>query len=323
MASTSVAVRGGSGNGSRPEPDQDDRGGRRPRSASSRRAVLLRLLPFVPAVGLIGVFLAGPILWSLYGSFTNAALTGASAANPEWIGFENYTALFTDPQFPKSLWLTVLFVLASAVIGQNLLGLGLALVMQHANKVVSAVVGTCVVAAWVLPEIVAAFVAYAFFFRDGTLNQLTGFLGLPAVDWLYETPMTAIILANIWRGAAFSMMVYQAALNDVPQEVTESAMIDGAGGFSRLWYVTIPMIRRSIATNLMLITLQTLAVFTLIYVMTAGGPTNRSTTLPVMAYEEAFRYGDIGYGTAIAVVMLIIGAAFSIAYIRLLRDKEG
>ncbi|MHA7263443.1 carbohydrate ABC transporter permease [Arthrobacter sp. TMN-37] len=280
------------------------------------------MLPLAPATALIGVFLAGPILWSFYGSFTNAALTGPNASNPRWIGLENYLTLFRDPLFPRSVLLTVVFVLVSAVIGQNFLGLALALLMRQANRVVGAVVGTCVVAAWVLPEIVAAFVAYAFFFRDGTLNQLTGFLGLPGVDWLYETPMAAIILANIWRGTAFSMMVYQAALNDVPREITEAAEIDGAGGAKRLLFVTLPMIRRSIATNLMLITLQTLAVFTLIYVMTAGGPTNRSTTLPILAYEEAFSYSNIGYGTAIAVVMLIIGGAFSLAYIRLLRERN-
>ncbi len=289
---------------------------------SSRSTSFLKFLPLVPAVILIGIFLAGPILWSFYGSFTNAALTGANAKNPEWIGLQNYTDLFADPLFPQSLLLTVVFVLVSAVLGQNLLGLGLALLMRRAHRVVAAVVGVCVVAAWVLPEIVAAFVAYAFFFRDGTLNQLTGLASLPGVDWLFEHPMLAIILANIWRGTAFSMMVYQAALNDVPREVTEAAEIDGAGGAQSLLFVTLPMIRRSIATNLMLITLQTLAVFTLIYVMTAGGPTNRSTTLPIMAYEEAFRYSDIGYGTAIAVVMLIIGAAFSLAYIRLLRERE-
>ncbi|GAA2173093.1 sugar ABC transporter permease [Arthrobacter parietis] len=282
----------------------------------------MKLIPLAPAIILIGIFLAGPIIWSFYGSFTNAALTGPNAKNPEWIGLENYTTLFADPLFPQSLLLTVVFVLVSAVIGQNFLGLGLALLMQRAHKAVAAVVGVCVVAAWVLPEIVAAFVAYAFFFRDGTLNQITGFASLPAVDWLFEHPMLAIILANIWRGTAFSMMVYQAALNDVPKEITEAAEIDGASGAKSLVFVTVPMIRRSIATNLMLITLQTLAVFTLIYVMTAGGPTNRSTTLPIMAYEEAFRYSDIGYGTAIAVVMLIIGAAFSLAYIRLLRERK-
>ena len=97
--------------------------------------------------------------------YANAALTGPNAKNPEWIGLENYTTLFADPLFPQSLLLTVVFVLVSAVIGQNFLGLGLALLMQRAHKAVAAVVGVCVVAAWVLPEIVAAFVAYAFFFR--------------------------------------------------------------------------------------------------------------------------------------------------------------
>ena len=281
-----------------------------------------RLLPLLPAVALLLLFLGGPIVWALYGSFTDAGLTGASAKNPEWIGLENYRSLFTDPLFPRSLWLTFLFVLGSAVIGQNCLGLALALIMQRANRVVAGIVGSCVVAAWVLPEIVAAFIVYAFFFRDGMLNQLTGLTGLPAVDWLYEYPMVALVLANIWRGTAFSMMNYQAALNDVPPEITESATIDGAGGMKRLRFITLPMIKRSIATNLMLITLLTLGTFTLIYVVTRGGPLNASTTLPIMAYEQAFQYGDIGYGTAIAVVMLFIGAVFSIAYIRMLRERK-
>ena len=100
-------------------------------------------------------------------------------------------------------------------------------------------------------------------------------------------------------------------------------MIDGADGIKRLTWITIPMIQNSIATNLMLITLQTLSVFTLVWVMTAGGPGNWSTTLPVMAFQEAFKFGDIGYGTAIATVMLLIGAAFSLVYIRALRPEKG
>jgi multiple sugar transport system permease protein len=301
------------------EPQAQPPRKRTPTTSVRRNA---RLLPLLPAVALLLLFLGGPIVWALYGSFTDAGLTGASAKNPEWIGLENYRSLFTDPLFPRSLWLTFLFVLGSAVIGQNCLGLALALIMQRANRVVAGIVGSCVVAAWVLPEIVAAFIVYAFFFRDGMLNQLTGLAGLPAVDWLYEYPMVALVLANIWRGTAFSMMNYQAALNDVPPEITESATIDGAGGMKRLRFITLPMIKRSIATNLMLITLLTLGTFTLIYVVTRGGPLNASTTLPIMAYEQAFQYGDIGYGTAIAVVMLFIGAVFSIAYIRMLRERK-
>ena len=105
-------------------------------------------------------------------------------------------------------------------------------------------------------------------------------------------------------------------------EITEAAKIDGAGGFQNLFLVTIPMIRSSITTNLMLITLQTLSVFTLIYTMTRGGPSKDSTTLPILAYDVAFRVSDIGYGTAISVVMIMIGAIFSFIYIRALRTEK-
>jgi multiple sugar transport system permease protein len=290
--------------------------------ARTRGRSLLRYLPVLPAVLLLVVFLAGPVLWAFHASFTNAGLTGRNARSPDWIGLENYQRLLVDPVLPLSLGLTVLFVLGSAVLGQNLLGLALAVLMRRARRVVSGVVGTVVVAAWVLPEIVAAFAAYAYFSRDGTLNQLLGGLGMGGQDWLYSWPMAAVVLANVWRGTAFSMLVYRAALNDVPAEVAEAAQMDGARGWQRLAFITLPMIRGSIATNLMLITLQTLAVFTLIWVMTAGGPANASTTLPILAYQEAFRFGDIGYGTAVACVLLLIGAVFGAVYIRLLRESK-
>jgi multiple sugar transport system permease protein len=288
-------------------------------SRGSRTRALVRLLPLVPSVLLLALFMAGPVIWSFYISFTNTALTGRFARTPEWVGIDNYVELFTDREFPLSLLLTVVFVLGSAVIGQNVLGLGLALLMLKANRVVRAIVGTTVVAAWVLPEIVAAFAAYAWFADDGTFNQLLETIGVAGPNWLFDFPMLAVILANVWRGTAFSMLVYEAALNDVPPEITEAAIVDGASGAKRLVWVTLPMIRGSIATNHMLITLQTLAVFTLIWVMTRGGPGMASSTLPVFAYQEAFKFQQIGYGSAIAVVMIVVGAVFSIGYIRALR----
>jgi multiple sugar transport system permease protein len=280
-----------------------------------------RLVPLVPAVVLLALFMLGPVVWSFYGSFTNAALTGPNAANPEWVGFDNYIQLLADPDFPKAIWLTVLFVVASAVVGQNVVGLALAMLMRSALKPVRTVVSTLVVTAWVLPEIVAAFAAYAFFHADGTLNTLLAGVGVTGPDWLFEHPMLAVVLANVWRGTAFSMMVYSAAIAEVPPEITEAATVDGANGVQRLVWVTLPTIRRSISTNLMLTTLQTLSVFTLIYVMTGGGPGTDSSTLPILAYQEAFKFAQVGYGTAIATVMLVIGAVFSVVYIRSLRPE--
>jgi multiple sugar transport system permease protein len=193
--------------------------------------------------------------------------------------------------------------------------------MRRASRPVRALTGAIVITAWVLPEIVAGFLLYAFFRREGTLNAILAWLHLPSQNWLYTLPILAVSFANVWRGTAFSMLVYSAALAEIPQDVTEAAEVDGASGARRLWHITLPMIRRSIGTNLMLNTLQTLSVFGLIWAMTRGGPGNRSETLPVFMYDEAFNKSLIGYGTAVALLLLLVGAVFSVVYLRLVREE--
>lgn len=301
-----------------------DRGaapGTPPRGRSPRWRSLARVTPLVPAVILLLLFLAGPIVYSLYGSLTNRALTGPRAADPQFVGLDNYQSLFENRNFWTSVFLTVLFVVASALIGQNVLGMGLAVLMRAAPGGISRVVSALVVTAWVLPEIVAAFALYAFFASSGTLNIALDWLGLDGPVWLVQFPMLSVILANVWRGTAFSMMVYSAALAEVPPEITEAAEIDGASVWQRFTRITLPMIRRSISTNLMLTTLQTLGVFTLIWVMTGGGPGVASSTLPILAYQEAFKFAQVGYGTAIATVTLLVGAMFAVVYIRVLKPE--
>jgi multiple sugar transport system permease protein len=287
-----------------------------PESGRPRAAKLVRMLPLSPAIVLMLVFLAGPIIYCVYAAFTNMALTGTGAANVKFIGLENFRKAFSSSAFTNAIWLTLVFTLISAIIGQNTLGLGLSLLMRRSTKVVRNFVGTAVIGAWVLPEVVAAYLLSAFFNDDGTLNVMLHAVGLPGQDWLYAAPIIAVSLANIWRGTAFSMLVYSAALSEIPKEIEESAEMDGAGGWRRLVFVTVPMITRAIMTNLMLITLQTLSVFGLIFAMTRGGPGTKSQTLPLYMYEQAFSFSQIGYGTAIALVMLAIGAIFSLIYLR-------
>jgi multiple sugar transport system permease protein len=297
--------------------------GREPQGARSRRAgrSIARTVPLLPAIVLLVVFLVGPIISSFYGSFTNASLTGPAAAQSSFVGFKNYIDLFKSPDFPVSVLLTVVFVLLSAVVGQNVVGMILALLIRTGNRIIGAIVSTIVVGAWVLPEIVAAFAAYAFFSTHGTLNGLLKAFGIMGPGWLYAFPMFAVIVANVWRGTAFSMLIYSAALQEVPPEITEAAEVDGATGPKRFFYVTLPIIRGSISTNMMLITLQTLSVFTLIYVMTEGGPGNKTMTLPVLAYQEAFKFSELGYGTAIATILLLVGGVFAVVYIRVLKPE--
>jgi multiple sugar transport system permease protein len=292
-----------------------------PGAAARLRRGLLQGLPLGPAVVLLGVFLAGPILYCLYSAFTDMALTGATGAH--FVGLDNFRKAFASSEFRQSLVYTLVFTLLSAIIGQNVLGMVLALLMRSGTSWVRAVVSAIVIGAWVMPEVVAGYLWSAFLGDDGSLNSILGLFSLPGQDWLFSVPILAVSLANIWRGTAFSMLVYSAALSEVPKEIEESATVDGAGTAQRLWSVTLPMIRRTITTNLMLITLQTLSVFGLIWTMTRGGPSNRSQTLPLFAYQQAFQLSQLGYGTALALVLLAIGGAFSLVYLKALRLEDG
>jgi multiple sugar transport system permease protein len=292
-----------------------------PQQSRQSRRTLVRGAPIAPSVVLLLVFLAGPILYCVYAAFTNMALTGQ--VGTQFVGIDNFTRAFTDRAFLSSVWLTLIFTVVSAIIGQNILGMVLALLMRSGHAVARAFTSAVVIGAWVLPEVVAAYLWQAVLGPDGSWNRITGFFHIPAQNWLFTAPILAVSIANIWRGTAFSMLVYSAALSEVPREIEEAALVDGAGPFRMLTSVTIPMVRRTIATNLMLITLQTLSVFGLIYTMTKGGPSEKSMTLPLFAYNQAFVAADLGYGTAIALLLLLIGGIFSIVYLRALRSEVG
>ncbi|MFV8129632.1 carbohydrate ABC transporter permease [Streptomyces syringium] len=282
-----------------------------------RRAA--RWLPLAPATVLLLLFLAGPIAYCVYLAFTDTQLTGQASAS--FVGLANFRRAFADDGFRNAVVLTLLFTVLSSIVGQNSLGFALAALMRRASKPVRSLTGSIVIAAWVLPEIVAGFLLYTFFNRRGTLNAVLEWLHLPAQNWLFTLPILAVSFANVWRGTAFSMLVYSAALAEIPRDVTEAAEVDGASGLRRFWHITLPMIRRSIGTNLMLNTLQTLSVFGLIWAMTRGGPGNRSQTLPVFMYDQAFLKSLIGYGTAVALLLLLVGAVFSVVYLRMMREE--
>ncbi|MBW8797033.1 MAG: sugar ABC transporter permease [Streptomyces sp.] len=280
---------------------------------------IARALPLTPALVLILLFLGGPIVYCAWIAFTDLQLTGQ--AHSSFVGFANFRRASRDDAFLNAVWLTLVFTVLSSLVGQNTLGLALAALMRRASKPVRTITGGIVVTAWVLPEVVAGFLLYAFFRREGTLDAILDVLHLPSQNWLFTLPILAVSFANVWRGTAFSMLVYSAALDEIPSEIEESAEVDGAGGWRRMWHITLPMIRRSIGTNLMLNTLQTLSVFGLIWVMTRGGPGDRSQTLPLFMYEQAFQNSMIGYGTAVALLLLLVGSLFSVVYMRLLRTE--
>ncbi|MBV6713423.1 carbohydrate ABC transporter permease [Paenibacillus chitinolyticus] len=274
----------------------------------------------LPSIAIMLVFFIYPILLTFYYSFTNLALTGEAAKELKFTGFDNYLRMFQDPTVRISIWNTLVFLIGSAVIGQQVLGFLIALLMKHKNKHFRRVIGTIVLAGWVTPEIVCALCLYSFFGDEGTLNAILAFFGIPVVTWLYTVPMITIILANIWHGTAFSMLVFQAALDDVPAEIEEAAVVDGASRWQILTRIILPLIKGTLTTNMMLVTLQTLGVFGLIYAMTGGGPGTSTTTLPIFMYNQAFVNYQLGYGTAISLLLLLLGIILSLFYIRAMRE---
>ena len=226
--------------------------------------------------------------------------------------------LIHDPVFWSSVKLTLVFVIGSGIIAQTVLGFALALLSQRAHLSVRASVGSIVILAWVLPEIAVAFIWYSFGQAGGTLSQL---IARPGDNLLSTVPLLIVCVANAWRGTAFSMLILSAGLRNVPVEVDEAAQLEGASYWKRLTRVIIPIMRPTIMVNMLLITIGTISDFTLIYVMTQGGPGNETAILPVYMYIEAFQFNQLGYGTMVALALIVIGAGLSMVYVRQLKPE--
>lgn len=283
-----------------------------------RRAAVL----VAPALLLVTAFLVVPAVWTVWLGTTDYRLTGVQAADPQFVGLDNFRAALVDPDFRNSLWLTLLFVLGSAIIGQTLAGFALAWTMRTVPRVVRTVVETLVLLAWILPSSIVAFLWVAYLSGDGgTLNALLGDGGGGGTEWLLEHPMASIIVFNTWRGTAFSMLLFSAALGAVPPSQLESARLAGAGVLAQLRDVVLPHIRGHVLTNTLLISLWTFNDFSP-YLLTAGGPNHASETLPVFIYNKALYGGQLGYGSAISFIMLVINLVIALFYVRLLRERR-
>ena len=282
----------------------------------AKKSVLL-----IPALVLLLAFFIIPIVLTVYYSFTNMALTGAAAQNFQFIGLENYKRILSDPNTLVSIRNTFIFLIGSLV-GQSVLGFLIAYFMMGKAKAFRSVVGPCILAGWVMPEIVVSLCCLAFFDVSGTFNKIIGTLHIPGVDFIYGHPMMTIIIANVWHGTAFSMLNFQSALDNVSGDIEEAARVDGANRIQTLVRIIVPCIKDTIATNTMLNTLSTLGVFGLIWALTGGGPGMSTTTLPIYMYNQGLKNFQLGQGTAVGMILLFVGAVCSIIYTRLLKSDD-
>lgn len=301
----------------------------RPEPARHKRSAWRRNRAYVagltPVSALLMLFFVGPAIWAVYASFTNRALVGRAAQNPGWVGFANYRRLFSDPDLLDVLFNSLVFVVGSAMIGQFAVGLLLALLLDHAEhrkyRLTPVVYGAALLA-WINPPVIAGFQWVAMLdFYYGSMNLTLNALGFASINWIGEFPMLSVIIVNVWRGAAFAMLIFLGALRTVPDQVYEAARVDGAGALRRFWDHTLPNLRHIAVLVLLSLTISTFGTFILIQTLTNGGPAGQTEVIALYAYNTAFRAYQIGYGSTIAVMMLVINFIFAAFYLRSARPK--
>jgi multiple sugar transport system permease protein/raffinose/stachyose/melibiose transport system permease protein len=279
-------------------------------------------LVLLPALLLYTGFLIGPALSSIYYS-----LTSWDGLSPQmkFIGLDNFAMMFQDPRFFNALKNTLLLT-AVVTVAENLLALLLAVLVDRV-KYFKSLLRSAFYIPVLLSGIIVGFIwTIMYNYNFGVINSLLAawHLEFLKVDWLGrpESALFSIMLTLTWQWAGYYMVIYLAALQGVPQELTEAARIDGANRFQQFWRITYPMLAGAVTINLTLALIQGLKVFDQIAVMTDGGPGFASETLTYIIYKVAFADFKQGYGTAIAIVLFVLILILATIQINILRQRE-
>jgi len=278
-----------------------------------------------PFVILFGVFLAFPILASFVLSFTSFGLKDlANPVGTTVVGLKNYLDLFSDSTFWTALLNTVYFVVV-----------GVPLTLVFGLLIATALNGgvtrfrTAFRVGYYLPvitSIVAIAVVWRFLLNpdDGLINMLLGDLNIKGPAWLADPvlAMPSIIAMAVWRNLGFAMIVFLAGLQAIPSTLYEAAAIDGAGRMAGFRYVTLPMLRPTILFMTVITTIGYLQLFEEPFVMTAGGPLNRTLSITMYMYQQGFTFFHQGYASAIAYVLFVIVAIVAFLQFKFLRSDE-
>jgi multiple sugar transport system permease protein len=270
-------------------------------------------LLLLPAGILIAAFFVYAIGYSIYLGLTNLSLLGPTAQDYSFTGFANITEMIHDPVFLHSLLVTFIFVFGSGVIGATVIGMALAVLMQKAYGPIRLITGAIAMLAFMLPPVTIAIVWYAASVPHGTFATL---FGNPNADPLFSAPLLFVSLANTWSLAGLSMLLFGAALRNIPSDVMEAASLDGVGPVRRFTGITLPLLKPTIVTSSLLMTLLSLGNFTIVWLMTAGGPGTSTMILPVYSYEQGFQLDHLAYGALLGNVMILLTAIVGIAYVR-------
>ncbi|MDK1348800.1 sugar ABC transporter permease [Streptomyces sp. 378] len=313
--------RTGTGGGA-PPPAAD-----RPTGRARRRALhWLTAAGFqLPALVLFAGLVLLPMLFALYAAFFR---WGGFGMPSDYIGGENFTRLFQDDVFLGDLWRCLVLVVLSLAV-QLPFALAMAVLLNQRMRG-RAVYRMLFFAPYVLSEAITG-ILFGMIFApdDGFADQVLDRIGLAGLggEWFADpsTVMATLFLVMTWKYFGFHMMLYLAGLQAVPRELTEAALIDGASAWQRFRNVTLPLLAPTLRISVFLSVIGAIQLFDLVWVTTAGGPDHHSETMAVTMFQYGFKRYQVGYASAISVVMFGISLVFALAYQRfvLRRDLEG
>lgn len=278
---------------------------RRSQARERRREALFGFGMIGLSMLFVVVFTAGPIVVSLILSFFEWDVI----SEPSFIGLDNYVRIFTESSVLHSLGVTLL-IGVSIVVLQLALGLFLAVLVNQRRRNASRVFFRT---AFYLPLLastasVSIFMGYLFDAKFGVINYYLGLLSIPNVPWLTSPAgaVVTIVLVAVWQQTGFTFVLFVAALMSVPTDVLEAAQVDGASPLRTLLRIKVPLISPTILFAAVVALINAMQLFDQPYIMTAGGPGDATTTMTIVMYRAAFQNLEFGFGSAIAILLLLV-----------------
>lgn len=294
-------------------PDGRGTAPRRTRSGNG----LVFVLPFLL---MFGFFMVWPIVQGLWMSFTDSSL---ALRDTRFVGFDNYTEAFGDPDVWSSLGNTVFFTVVSSV-PLVLIALAMALLV-HSGLAGQWAWRLSFFAPYLLPVTVVTMI-WTWLYQPelGMANQLLTTLGMEPVGWLSDesVAMWSVAALTVWWTVGFNFLLYLAALQSLPTTFDEAAALDGAGAWRRLWSITLPQLRRTTGLVAMLQILASLKVFDQIYILTKGGPNGSTRPVLEYVYDVGFTGYRLGYASAVSYLFFALIVVVSLAQFRLFRRED-
>ncbi|WP_030937278.1 carbohydrate ABC transporter permease [Streptomyces sp. NRRL S-646] len=291
-----------------------------------RRRSRLTALAFVtPLLAYLAAFYVYPLYRNLDLSLRDYTVRSFVAGDAPFSGWDNFQKVLDDPTFGPAIRHTMIFTFVSIAF-QYVIGLALAVFFNRHFRLAPTLRALFLIP-WLLPLIVSASTwSWMFNSESGVVNYFLHFFGVDPVGWLTspDWALTSVIVANIWIGIPFNLVILYSGLQNIPAELYEAAALDGASAWQQFRRITFPLLRPVSAITLLLGLVYTLKVFDLIWIMTKGGPGDASSTLATWSYQLGFGtlLPKFGPGAAVGNILILIALVFGLLYIRVQRRQE-